>query len=250
MAAGPLAKLSTIWARHELRLGLLLALALLGIWAFIEIADEVFEGETSRFDEWLLLAMRSAADPADPLGPRWLEEMGRDFTALGSLGVLMLVTLAAVGYLLLIGKRHTAALMVAAVVGGWLVSHALKMGFDRPRPDLVPHATWVTTASFPSGHSMMAAITYLTLGVLLARTDRRRRVKTFFLTVALTVTMLVGLSRVYLGVHWPTDVLAGWCAGMAWALLTWAAAGFLQRRGRIEQAGRAQEPGRASSTSG
>jgi undecaprenyl-diphosphatase len=118
-----------------------------------------------------------------------------------------------------------------------MLSTGLKMGFERPRPDLVPHATQVYTASFPSGHAMLSAVTYLTLGALLSRVQRRRRVKAFFLGLALTLTLLIGLSRVYLGVHWPSDVLAGWCIGAAWASLCWFVALQLQRSGQVEEPG-------------
>ncbi len=216
---------------------LLVGLVLLAgaLWAFIGIADEVREGETATFDERILLAMRNPADRSDPLGPRWVEEVGRDVTALGGVTVLTLVTLSAVGYLLLERKRRTALFVFVAVSGGQLLSTALKIGFHRPRPELVPHETYVYTSSFPSGHSMMAAVTYLTLAALLAHVHRRRRVKTYFMILAILLTLAIGVSRVYLGVHWPTDVAAGWTAGALWALLCWLIGLWLQRRGRIER---------------
>lgn len=205
-----------------------------GLFAFAKLAGEVVEGETRAFDEWLLLGLRSAADPSDPLGPRWLEELMRDFTALGGMGVLTLLTLAVAGFLVLTGKRRAAATVGVAVVGGLLLSHALKWGFARPRPDLVPHGQAVYTQSFPSAHAMLSAVVYLTLGALLARTQPRRRAKLYFLAVAGLLTVLVGVSRVYLGVHWPTDVLAGWAVGAGWALLCWLVTLWLQRRGQVE----------------
>lgn len=217
-------------------LGVLAGMGLLaaGLFAFARIASEVVEGDTRAFDEAVLLALRSAADPSDPLGPRWLEEAMRDFTALGGTGVLGTVTLAVVGFLLLARRRHAAALVLAAVVGGFLASNALKWGFARPRPDLVPHGQAVYTQSFPSSHAMLSAVVYLTLGALLARTQPRRRVRLYFLAVAGLLTVVVGSSRVYLGVHWPTDVLAGWAAGAGWAMLCWFAMLWLQSRGRVE----------------
>jgi undecaprenyl-diphosphatase len=232
-------------ARREVALLAAIALAAASLVLFGELADEVLEGETHAFDETVLLALRSAADPSDPIGPAWLEEQMRDVTALGSLGVLSLVSLAAVGFLILQGKRRTAALVVVAVGGGMLVSTLTKLGFDRPRPDLVPHATQVYTASFPSGHAMMAAITYLTLGALLARVQPRLRLKLYLIGLAAILTVLVGFSRIYLGVHWPTDVLAGWTLGAAWALACWAIALWLQARGRIEREEPEPEAGRA-----
>jgi undecaprenyl-diphosphatase len=204
------------------------------IWAFIELADEVGEGATRALDERLLLALRNPADTADPIGPRWVEEMARDFTALGGVGVLTLISLVTVVYLLLMRKRHAAVLLVAAIGGGILLSGLLKGGFDRPRPELVAHLSQIYTASFPSGHSMMSAVTYLTLGALLSPLHRDWTLKLFFLFAAVTITVLVGLSRIYLGVHWPTDVLAGWAAGAAWASLCWLAALWFQKRGAVE----------------
>jgi undecaprenyl-diphosphatase len=221
--------------RRELVTLLLLALVSAGVWGFVEIADEVGEGTTRAVDEALLLALRTPGDPADPLGPGWLEEAGRDLTALGGMAVLTLVSLAAIGYLVIGRKGHAALLLVAAVGGGMLWSTALKLGFDRPRPDLVPHGSVVYTASFPSGHSMLSAVTYLTLGALLARVHRERRTKAYLLALAVLITLLVGASRVYLGVHWPTDVLGGWAGGSAWALACWLVARWLQQRGKVEE---------------
>lgn len=223
--------------RQELVPLILLVLIAGGVWAFIELADEVSEGETKALDRAVLLALREPADLSDPVGPSWMEEAGRDFTALGSMVVLSLLTLTICGFLLLDGKKRVALLVLAAVAGGILGSHLLKSVFQRPRPDVVPHRAVVSSASFPSGHSMQAAATYLTLGVLLARVQKRRRLKVYILALAAFLTFLVGLSRVYLGVHWPTDVLAGWTAGGAWAVLCWAVALRLQRRGAVEKPG-------------
>lgn len=215
--------------------GLLLLLVLVALgWAFFGLADEVMEGETHALDEAILLAMRNPADLSDPLGPRWVEEMGRDVTALGGIAVLTLVTVAVAGLLVLQGAVRSAVLVVGAVLGGTALSSFVKEIFDRPRPDLVPHGAEVYTASFPSGHSMMAAVTYLTLAALLARVQPSRRLKVYVLTVATLVTLAVGVSRVYLGVHWPTDVLAGWTAGAAWALMCLAVARYLGTRGGVE----------------
>jgi len=224
---------------HRLRLDELPALIILllvvgGIWAFSEIASEMMEGETQDFDKTLILAMRNQADLSDPVGPFWVEEMGRDLTALGSIGVLTLVTLSVAGFLILDGKKIASLLIMATVVGGLVISTMMKMSFDRPRPNLVPHGAHVYTASFPSGHSAQSAVVYLTLGALLARVYRRRRLKAYVLFLAMLVAFLVGVSRVYLGVHWPTDVLAGWTLGATWALLCWMFALWLQRRGEME----------------
>jgi undecaprenyl-diphosphatase len=211
-----------------------LAAVSLFAWAFVEIAGDVIEGDTTSLDRAILLALRDPADPAEPLGPRWFEEAMRDITGLGGNAVLTIVTLAALAYLLMVRKRGAALLLLAAVAGGMLLSTALKLGFERPRPDLVPHGMEVYTASFPSGHAMLSAVTYLTLGALLARVQPRRRLKAFLLGLAVFITVLVGVSRIYLGVHWPSDVLAGWCGGAAWASLCWFVSLQLQRRGQVE----------------
>jgi undecaprenyl-diphosphatase len=214
-------------------LALILAIAICG-WIFVELADEVTEGDTRSFDVAVLMALRSPADPSDPLGPGWVEELGRDVTALGSIGVLTGITLAAAGFLMLQGNRRSMWLVLVSVGGGLAFSTLFKSGFDRPRPGLVPHETLVYTASFPSGHSMMAAVTYLTLAALLARVQPSRALKAYLLGLAVLTTVAVGVSRVYLGVHWPTDVVAGWTAGAAWALACWLVAWWLEGRGAVE----------------
>jgi len=226
--------LASFGERLELGTVTLLLLLAGSAWAFIELSDAVFDGETMAIDRALLLALRSSADPADPLGPGWLVEMGRDITALGGVAVLMLLILAVTVFMALRRLWHAAGLLLAAVGSGILASTLLKAVFERPRPDLVPHGSYVSTASFPSGHSMMAAVVYLTLGALLARVEPDTRVKVFVLSAAILLTLLVGVSRVYLGVHWPTDVLAGWTVGAGWALLFWLIARALQRKGQIE----------------
>lgn len=217
-------------------LSVLIALfAIVGIlYVFAEISEEVGEGDTKAFDETILLAMRNPADLSDPVGPGWVEEIGRDFTALGGIAVLTMVTLMIVGFLLLNGKKRLATVVIIATLGALAVSSILKNSYDRPRPQLVPHESIVYTASFPSGHSMLAASTYLTLAALLARVQRRRIMKAYILMGAALLTLMVGISRVYLGVHWPTDVLAGWTAGAGWALVCWLLARWLQRHGKVE----------------
>ncbi len=219
--------------------GPLVTLAVISLfaWGFVSIAGEVLEGDTQALDRAIMLALRIPGDLSDPLGPGWFEEAARDLTGLGGNTVLTLVTLASTVYLFMTGKRRAALLLLVAVGGGTLLSSGLKAGFERPRPDLVPHGTHVYSASFPSGHAMLSAVTYLTLGALLARTEGRRSVKGFLLGLAVTLTLLIGASRVYLGVHWPSDVLAGWCGGAAWAALCWFVELQLQRTGQVEQAG-------------
>ena len=218
------------WAQFVMLAALLVcAGSLLG---FAALVDETFEGDTHAFDEGILLALRNPADTADPIGPFWLEIMMRDFTSLGSHAVLLLIGVLAFGYLLLARKRLSAGLLLVSFAGAMALNSLLKQGFDRPRPELVAHLAEVHTASFPSGHAMLSAACYLTLGALLAGVAQGRRLKTYLMGTAILLTLLVGGSRIYLGVHWPTDVLAGWCLGAAWAMGCWLALrGWLAWRG-------------------
>ena len=212
----------------------LLALIAALIAGFGRIAGEIVSGDTYAFDETLLRALRNPADPTDPIGPAWLEHVMRDITSLGSFTVIIALILVVAGYLVIDGKYRTAAFTVAATGGGIVLSEILKALFARPRPDLVAHLVDVQSMSFPSGHAMLSAVTFLTLGALLTRVQSRRRLKIYIVSVAILLTLLVGASRVYLGVHWPTDVLAGWCAGASWAIGCWLLERWLQARGRIE----------------
>ncbi|WP_052215022.1 phosphatase PAP2 family protein [Belnapia sp. F-4-1] len=200
----------------------LLALAVCagGLFGFLELM-EVLEGEGRHIDEAVLLALRNPADPADPLGPPWLELTMRDLTALGGIPVLGLLSLVALGWLVLRRRWRSVTLMLLALPGGLLLNTLLKHGFDRPRPSLVAHLVEVETSSFPSGHAMLSAVGFLTLGALLAGGAERRRERGYILAAAVLLTLVVGGSRVYLGVHWPSDVLAGWCLGAAWAMGCW-----------------------------
>ena len=201
------------------------------------IAQAVAGGETSAFDRRLILLLRDPANPSAPIGPIWLQEAARDVTSLGSIVVLVIVTLAAAGYLFLARQRISAWLLLVAVFGGIALVDLLKAGFARPRPDLVLQATRVFTASFPSGHASLSAIAYLTMGALLARAQASTMIARYVLTLAAFLTVLIGVSRIYLGVHYPTDVLAGWCIGLAWATACWVVAEWLEARRRTALAG-------------
>ncbi len=220
-----------------------LAITAGAFYVFAKVADEVMEGETHALDERILLALRVPGDLSQPIGPPWMAEAMRDLTALGGTTVLSLMTLAVVVFLLMVRKRHTAFMVLASIAGGALLSTALKWGFSRPRPELVPHGMAVYSESFPSGHSMMSAVVYLTLGALLARTQARRRVKAYLFGLAIALTVVVGISRLFLGVHWPTDVLGGWTLGAGWAALCWLVMLYLQSRGEVEPEEPSVDPG-------
>lgn len=222
-----------LWERVQLSVliaGLAIAAAL---WGFVELSEIARDGVPHALDTDILLAFREPGQPNDPIGPAWLEEAMRDVTGLGSAAVLVLIATAAVGFLALLRRWSDALLLLIAVCGGQVLSSLLKLGIDRPRPDLVPHLAQVQTLSFPSGHAMMSAITYLTLGSLVARIVPGRATKVYVGTLAVLLTLLVGFSRIYLGVHWPSDVLGGWCAGFAWATLCWLAARRFNHTGAV-----------------
>ncbi|HZH03572.1 MAG TPA: phosphatase PAP2 family protein [Myxococcaceae bacterium] len=199
-------------------------------WFFAALAGRVLQGQAPAFDQAILLALRNPTDLRLPSGPPWLPEAARDVTALGGVTVLTLAVLAALGYLLLLRRYWTSLFILVATVGGSAISFTLKDWYHRPRPSLVPHLTPVLTSSFPSAHAMLSAVVYLTFGGLLAQLATRRRLKLYVLGVAVALTLLVGATRVYLGVHYPSDVLAGWSAGLAWASLSALAARLLRRR--------------------
>jgi undecaprenyl-diphosphatase len=206
-----------------------------GTWAFIELADEVLEGEALRFDQWVLSLIQRNHGSGTPRGPTWLVSAARDITALGSVAVLSLITATVVGLLGLLGKRGTMWLMLAATLSGVALTFGLKFLFERTRPG-GSTLEWLITPSFPSGHSLLSALIYLSLGVMLARTADTPRIKVYYLSVAMLLTFLVGISRVYLGAHYPTDVLAGWTLGLVWALVWWLIARYLEYRGAVEKA--------------
>lgn len=216
--------------RKEIAPLIMLFLAAGLIVIFAKITGELLEGDLHGFDRAILLALRRPDDPANPLGPLWLQVGARDVTSLGSPAVLTLVTLAALGFLALKRQWGAALFVIGSICGGTAVSFALKELVQRPRPDFVAAVAQTQTYSFPSGHAFLSAVTFLTLGALLARVQRQAEVKIYLLAVAIAITVLVGISRVYIGAHWPTDVLAGWCAGAAWAILCWLIAERLQAR--------------------
>lgn len=204
------------------------------VWAFAIMADLVAAGRTQSFDERLLLALRVPGQPSEPRGPAWLPGAVRDLTALGSAPVLLLGLVAVAGALAARRQWHALALLVAASASGLLVNEALKHLFARPRPAVELHLTDVRSLSFPSGHAMLSAIIYLTLATVLARLVQSERLKLYFVGLAFLLSFVVGATRVYLGVHYPSDVMAGWTAGLAWALVCWIAVSRLQSRGLVE----------------
>src|SRR5258706_804982 len=205
-------------------------MVVLGIWAFVFLLDEVREGGTKNFDNRVLRALRKPDDPSKLVGPRWVESVVRDVTALGGVVVLLMVVASVAGFLLLIRRYHMMWLVLIATIGATTINSTIKGMVDRPRPTSVPRLTDVSSESFPSGHSAMSAAVYLTLGGLLAQTVSRRRIKLYFLFIAMTLTFMVGFSRVCLGAHYPTDVLAGRAGGVVLGVPCRLGAPHLPRR--------------------
>lgn len=208
--------------RHEITWLLIGVGVCLLLWGFLALASEVMEGDTTAVDTAILTALRNADDPSRPIGPAWLQGVVLDLTAIGGPTVLWLVVLSVVGFLLLQGRYHTAVVVMVTAASGDVLNVILKNLFLRPRPEVVPYLRDVSgTTSFPSGHAMESAIIYLTLGAMLMQLAERRLTKIYCIGLAVFLTLLVGVSRVYLGVHYPTDVVAGWMFGFFWASLCW-----------------------------
>lgn len=197
---------------------------------FISIAGEVMEGDTQAIDEAIVRWFRQPGDLHLARGPAWLTEAAIDVTAMGSTVVLLLLALAVAGFLWIHNQVRLLGLLILSVAGGEIMNSVMKQAFARPRPSVVPHLREVFTSSFPSGHATLSAVVYLTIGVLLFEVVAGRKARLYCLGIAMGATVLVGCSRVYLGVHYPSDVLAGWATGIAWAAGCWATVKYAVRR--------------------
>jgi undecaprenyl-diphosphatase len=227
-----LGRLKFLARRPETRVLILLVAALGAPWMFLSIADEVHEGETDALDRRLLLALRAPGDASDPIGPRWFEEAMRDVTALGGFTLLTVTVIVATLMLVFHDRKREAAVFALTVIAAQISSEVLKAFYDRPRPSLVAHGSYVYSQSFPSGHSALAAATFFTLATVVASVEAKKRTKALIYGLAVSFVAAVGISRVYLGVHWPTDVLGGWALGASWALLAWIVLAWLKARPR------------------
>jgi undecaprenyl-diphosphatase len=194
------------------------ALLLLGLFWF---GHEIMEGDGAGLDRRIILSLRVPGHPGLPVGPHWLPSAVRDVTALGSTTVLTMVVTVAACFLALQRRFRSALLVVAATSLGALAVTFVKALIARSRPDLVDRLMEETSHSFPSGHAANSAIVYLTLATLVFPLVRGWRMRGFVLITAMLLVGLIGVSRVYLGVHWPSDVLAGWAFGSCWAVLWW-----------------------------
>jgi undecaprenyl-diphosphatase len=182
------------------------------------------------FDSNILLAMRHGTAHGAAIGPVWLKQAMVDITAMGGETVLVIVVTITAGFLA--AKRHwlTMALVLGGTISGSIAVAIAKGLIGRARPALTDHLVQVTSASFPSGHAANSAIIYLTIAFLIVQIVEERRARIYILATAAVLVTAIGFSRVYLGVHWPSDVLAGWSFGTLWALAWWALGAWARLR--------------------
>lgn len=230
-------------ARTEIAALAALLVVALGVMTFVELADDMTEADGQAFDLMVLQAVRPIPNqPDQPWGPWWLHEAAADITSLGGISVLALFAVAAMGFLLIQRKWLSAVLMAVGLAGGVALSEGLKAVFQRERPPIAFQAVETINASFPSGHALLSTVFYLTLGVMLTRAVPQRRLKAYVLGVSLLIALMIGLTRIYLGAHWASDVFAGWSVGAAWAMTLWLVAYAVERRQRLHHARLRDEP--------
>lgn len=242
----PFLRRATIVARAEFAALGALAVITLGIVTFVEIADDMTEADGQAFDQMVLHWLQPVA--GQPRGPWWLHEAAADITSLGGIAVLGLFAIVAVGMLTILRKRLSAVLLVVGLAGGVALSEGLKALFERQRPPAAYQAVETLNASFPSGHALLSTVFYLTVAVMMTRAFPRRRLKVYVLGIGMVFALLVGLTRVYLGAHWASDVMAGWCVGAAWAMALWLVSYAVERRQRRHHAQLVDEPPAADQT--
>ena len=207
--------------------------AIAGIFAFVWVATTVERGATQPADDAIMRWMGTHRIP-------WLEQAFGQITLLGT-GIVVLMVVGVAGlFLWLTRHKYSAALLLVATGGGIVLNNILKLAFDRPRPQIFPWAAVALSSSFPSGHAMSSTIVYLTVAYLAARLQRRRRARWLTMLVATVIVLLVCVSRVYLGVHYPSDVGAGIVIGLAWAALCLAALEAIQIVGQRRAPGEMQ----------
>lgn len=210
-------------------LGILLVagmvIAIAAVWAFGEFAERVMSGQTQAMDESILRWIASHQSSV-------LDEAMVEITALGT-GVVVLMIVCVSGlFLALTRHRYSALLLVVATGGGLLLNTILKLFFDRPRPQVFEWGTDAVSSSFPSGHAMSATIVYSTVAYLAARLSTHRWIRWVTMFIALMIIAIIMASRLYLGVHYPSDVVAGATIGLAWAAFCMAALEAIQRFSR------------------
>jgi undecaprenyl-diphosphatase len=239
----PLARRAFRLARTELAALSALLIVALGAATFADLAEDMRETDGQAFDQAVLSALRPYADdPSRPWGPWWLKEAASDITSLGGISVLGLFATVVVVFLVIQRKRLSALLLVLGLIGGVVLSEGLKAVFERERPPAAYQAVETINASFPSGHALLSAVFYLSLGVMLTRAFPEKRFKAYVLGVAILMTLMVGTTRIYLGAHWASDVFAGWSVGAAWAMALWLVSYAVERRQRRRHAALQDRP--------
>ena len=217
------------YSSREIRILLNLFILVTALLVFTYVAKEVVSGESKGFDEMTLNYLRHDGKIMED-EQTWLTGMMIDITALGGTTIIFMITAAVVFYLLIQKQYEFMWLILIATIGGAILSFGLKELFARERPPLIYHLLTVKSLSFPSGHAMMSSVVYLTQGALLAKVQSNKNLRVYILLVAIILVFLIGISRIYFGVHYPTDVLAGWSVGLAWASFCWLAVKYLQKR--------------------
>lgn len=230
-------------ARTEIAALAALFIVAIGVMTFVEVADDMTEADGQAFDWSVLQFLRPyPEDPGRAWGPWWMKEAAADLTSLGGISVLGLFAVIAIVFLILQRKRLSALLLIIGLAGGVALSEGLKALFERERPPAIYQAVETINASFPSGHALLSAVFYLTLGVMLTRAFPQRRLKAYALGVGVLLTVTVGLTRIYLGAHWASDVFAGWSVGAAWAMALWLVSWAVERRQSRHASGPHDEP--------
>lgn len=206
------------------------------VYAFVRLAFLANGEDAPALDLALVGLFRSAVDETVPRGPSWIRSAARDVTALGGPILLTLSVIIASTYLVLRRQLRGVAVLLTATIGGVVLAYGLKGVISRPRPPFLDYSDHPLASSFPSGHTTMSAVVYLTIAAVLVRLVREASVRRLVIGTALVLTGLVGFSRVYLAAHYPTDVIAGWLLGSAWATLWALVARSLQRTAHLEAA--------------
>ncbi len=218
--------------KGDIKIILVILFVAFALYLFIEFSSEMAEGELTAIDNIILQALRNPQNPKELIGPPGLLAFMQSVSYLGGIYVLSAVSTIAAMFFMLKKRTRTCLLFILSVTSGSALMVLLKYVFDRPRPDIVPHLGEFSLGSYPSGHSMVSAIVYLTIGALLARSTKSLKMRAIYLSIAGVFVFLIGISRAFLGVHYPSDILAGWCAGVIWSALSYLLAKFLLRKKR------------------
>ena len=205
-------------ARRGLLLATLAATGMLLAWLASGLLSQA---GLAGLDHALMQALHDEIYPSDPIGPEWLENALRDISALGSNIIVVLATVTAATLLVMRNRQGPAVLLLVTVAAAFMLNWALKGMFDRERPDFLSYSVSVESSSFPSSHAMLGAVLYLLIAAIVTREYASRQWGVLVMSIGIFIAFAIGFSRIYLGAHWPSDVLAGWALGAACALAAW-----------------------------